>query len=359
MIRVEGLKHHNGSPFGYDGFAALSLRSLDRPGSVALGSAQPAEFETAIVPGRYAFEYRLAAGRQRSRTTATARCGNWIYSGSVGTTCVLNVPSVMQPFQFRHNGVAFPAAEFERGDFVLRRGATRRSDGGFLARGGHRDRGDPRVCPRRALAACRRRPTSPRNADVPVVRGLRMNGALRVIDVPSIEVSGTFLVNGQPTPITEFENAQLRLVGKNRGDTLVLGQTRYGGFLKHVVPGLVRHRLRARRRRVAAGQSAGDARPRVAGRTHAAAHHRHSGSDIHGRLPLEWRGLPAQRVQQRPDLRRPFPAADSDPALLGADPVWRFRSAAATGILSRRVRAPGRGQACRRMPSPYSVRRAG
>ena len=104
----------------------------------------------------------------------------------------------MQPFQFRHNGVAFPAAEFERGDFVLRRGATdevmvgssREGDTAIAVIPGSYD-----VHWRHVVGA-----NVPANSDVPVVRGLRMNGALRVIDVPSIEVSGTFLVNGQPTP---------------------------------------------------------------------------------------------------------------------------------------------------------------
>ena len=233
MIRVEGLKHHNGIPFGYDGFAALSLRSLDRPGSVALGSAQPAEFETAIMPGRYAFEYDWQQGASVPHNRHTAVRELDLLSSV--RDLVLNVPSVMQPLQFLHNGAAFQSSQFNRGDLVLRRGAT-----GEVAAGSSHE-GDTAipVIPgsydvhwRHVVGA-----NVPGNTDVQVARGLRMDGALRVIDVPSIEVSGTFLVNGQPTPITELNNARLHLVGKDRGDTLRLGETRYGAFVTRVVPG--------------------------------------------------------------------------------------------------------------------------
>jgi hypothetical protein len=77
----------------------------------------------------------------------------------------------------------------------------------------------------------------PGNTDARIERGLVANGGLRVVDVPSVEVSGDFLVNGQPTPISEFENARLHLVVRRTGDTVVLGQTRFGGYAKRVVPG--------------------------------------------------------------------------------------------------------------------------
>ena len=233
MIRVSGLKHHNGNPFGYDGFALLSLRSLDRPGSVALGSAQPAEFETAIMPGRYGFEYDWQQGVSVPQNRHTVVRELDLLSSVRGL--VLNVPSVMQPFQFLSNGVAFPAAGFDRGDFVLRRGATDE----VVVGSSHEGNTSIAVIPgsydvhwRHVVGA-----NVPANSDAPVARGVRLDGALRVIDVPSIEVSGTFLVNGEPTLISEFNNARLHLVGKNRGDTLVLGETRYGGFSKRVVPG--------------------------------------------------------------------------------------------------------------------------
>ena len=78
----------------------------------------------------------------------------------------------------------------------------------------------------------------PGNRDARVATGLVTNGALRVIDVPSLEVSGDFLVNGQPPPASEFENARLSLVVRKTGDSVVLGQTQWGAYQKRVVPGV-------------------------------------------------------------------------------------------------------------------------
>jgi hypothetical protein len=234
MISVEGVKQHNGNPFGYDGAAALSLRAIDWPGEVPLGAAQPAEFQVAVIPGSYAFEYdwqqgvdfpnnRRAVVRQLDLRTPVAGL-------------VLNVPSVIQPFAFLHNGAAFPSTEFDRGDLVLRRGAREEVVAGSSHEGGAAIRvipGSYDVHWRHMVGA-----NVPNNQDTRVARGLVANGVLRVIDVPSLEVSGTFLVNGQPTPQSEFENARISLVGPEKGDTLVLGQTRFGGYVKRVLPGV-------------------------------------------------------------------------------------------------------------------------
>lgn len=234
MIGVGGVKQHNGNPFGFDGAAALSLRAVGGPGEVPLGAAQPAEFQVSIIPGTYAFEYhwqqgadfpanRHAAVRQLDLQTPVA-------------DLVLNVPSVIQPFAFRHNGAAFPSTEFDRGDLVLRRGAREEVVAGSSHEGGATIRvipGSYDVHWRHVVGA-----NVPNNQDTRIGRGLLANGMLRVIDVPSLEVSGTFLVNGQPTPQSEFENARISLVGKEDGDTLVLGQTRNGGYAKRLVPGV-------------------------------------------------------------------------------------------------------------------------
>ena len=78
----------------------------------------------------------------------------------------------------------------------------------------------------------------PGNTDARFARGLVANGGHRVIDVPSLEVSGNYLVNGQPPPQSDIENARLSLIKRNTGDSVELGQTRYGAYQKRVVPGV-------------------------------------------------------------------------------------------------------------------------
>jgi hypothetical protein len=234
MIRVAGFKRHNGSPFGYDGVAALSLRGVDWPGDVPLGGAQPTEFQVAIIPGRYAFEYdwqqgvafpnnRHALVRQLDLLTRLERL-------------VLNVPSLIQSFEFLHNGAPFPHSLIERGDFVLRRD----NDEEVFVGSSHESGQTVRLIPGtydvhwRHVAGA----NVPGNRFARVKKGLVTNGSPRVIDVQSLEVSGDILLDGQPPPASEFENARLSLVESTTGDTVELGQTRWGAYEKRVVPGV-------------------------------------------------------------------------------------------------------------------------
>jgi hypothetical protein len=234
MIRVAGLKHHNGSPFGYDGVAALSLRGVDWPGQIPLGGAQPSEFEVAIIPGRYAFEYDWQQGVPfPNNRHAVVRQMDLV---TPATRLVLNVPSVIQSFEFLHNGAPFPNSLIERGDFVLRRGTREEVFVGSSHESSHAIRlipGNYDVHWRHVAGA-----NVPGNRFARVKQGLAANGALRVIDVPSLEVSGDILLNGQPPPASELENARLSLFQRTTGDSVVLGQTQWGAYQKRVVPGV-------------------------------------------------------------------------------------------------------------------------
>ncbi len=199
MIRVAGLKRHNGSPFGYDGVAALSLRGVDWPGEVPLGGAQPSEFEVAIIPGRYAFEYDWQQGADfpNNRHAVVAQLDLLTRDERL----VLNVPSVIQPFEFLHNGAPFLNSLFDRGDLVLRRGREEV----FLG-SSHESSAAVRLIPGaydvhwRHVAGA----NVPGNRFARVKKALVTNGALRVIDVPSLEVSGDILLNGQPPPASDI-----------------------------------------------------------------------------------------------------------------------------------------------------------
>ena len=232
MIRVGGVKQHNGNPFGYDGAAALSLHGVDWPGEVPLGAAQPAAFQVAMIPGRYAFEYdwQWGADFPNNRHAFVSQLDLLKSAERVA----LNVPSLIQSFQFLHNGAPFPSSLVERGDLVLHRSDRERLRIGSS----HESNAAMRLIPGvydvhwQHVAGA----NVPGNSDARVAK-LVTNGALRVIDVPSLEVSGDLLVNGQPPPASEVENARLSLVRKT-GDRVVLGQTRYGAYEKRVVPGV-------------------------------------------------------------------------------------------------------------------------
>lgn len=55
--------------------------------------------------------------------------------------------------------------------------------------------------------------------------------------IPSIEISGSFTLNGQPFPAIEFDDANISLRDRLTGAELVLGNTHDGSYTANIVPG--------------------------------------------------------------------------------------------------------------------------
>jgi hypothetical protein len=235
MIRVTGVKQHNAAAFSYEGAAALSLRGSDWPGTVPLGAAQPANFNVAIIPGRYAFEYDWLQGANFPHNRHAVVRELELTASVKGLA--LNVPSVIQSFEFRHNGSPFPATLYERGDIVLRRGVREEL---LLGSSHEGSAAVVRVIPATYNAHWRHRAGAnvPRNADAKFKQGLIVTGAPRVLNVPSVEIAGDLRVNGEAPPQSAYENARIHLVGRTPGDSVSLGETRYGAYERLVIPGL-------------------------------------------------------------------------------------------------------------------------
>jgi hypothetical protein len=234
MVRVSGVKQHNGAAFADDGSAAeLSLRREDGRGDVPLGGTLPSEFAVWIIPGTYSLHYDWSEGASLPRNRhATVRQVRLVVKV---LNLVLNVPSVVQDFAFLHNGEPFPAAEFDYGDIALSRpdrvpvriGSTflpsptvRLIPGTYDVHWQHR-----------AGASV------PRNEDARFRTGLVVDGSPLVIDVPSVEISGDIRVNGQVPPASEIENGRLSLALPDSPDRADLGATRWAGYQIRVVPG--------------------------------------------------------------------------------------------------------------------------
>jgi hypothetical protein len=235
VISIAGLKLHNGAPFNYEGAAELSLRALDWPGVVPLGDAQSAEFVLSIIPGTYAFEYHWQQGANFPNNRH-AQVSELHLLRNV-QNLLLNVPSLAQTFEFLYNGNAFPATIFDRGNIVLRRGVREE----VLVGPSDESPSTIRLIPGtydvhwRHLAGA----TVPQNADGIFLHNFDASGpSPLVVDVPSIVISGNFLVNGQPTPASPFENARLGLETPDTGDHVNLGETQYGAYDARVLPGV-------------------------------------------------------------------------------------------------------------------------
>ena len=235
MVRIAGFKRHNGKPFADDGSSAtLSLRLADGPGEVPLGGIVPSPFVVRVIPGSYSLRYEWGAGRAIPRNThATVLQGLALEHDA--PSLVLNVPSVQQEFEFQSNGAPFPGSAIESGNMVLTTEAGDEVPLGPTSQpplpirivpGGY----DARF---RWVAGAT---IVPRNLDGFVERVL-VNGSPRVIDVPSVEVSGSFLLNGATPPASDVENARINLVVPGSPDRVQLGQTRWGAFQSRVIPG--------------------------------------------------------------------------------------------------------------------------
>jgi hypothetical protein len=234
VITIAGRKLHNGAPFNFEGAAQLSLRGINWPGEVPLGDAQSTDFAVSIIPGTYGFEYDWQQG-VNFPNNRHAQVSQHALLQSVNDL-ELNVPSLVQTFEFRHNGSPFPDHIGEAGNIVLRRGereevllgATNESPSTIRLITGTYD------AHWRHLAGA----NVPNNSDGVFLFNFDPSGpSPRVIDVPSVVVSGSFLLNGEPTPFSPFENARIRLVVADSEDFVNLGETQFGTYQRVVIPG--------------------------------------------------------------------------------------------------------------------------
>ena len=241
MIRVGGVKQHNGLAFAEDDSAAeLRLRRVGGRGHVPLGGTLPSEFRVRLIPGAYAFEYDWEAGRHDSPKPPRGRSPNGPREerGQPGPERAECRPGFRLPPQ-RRRPFRAPCTPTETSFSAEVTGrkcwpapldqpptTVRLIPGTYDAHW-------------RYVAGSRCRATKTHGSG----EGLVIDGSPQVIDVPSLEVSGDILLNGQAPPHTAYENAQLSLASADGVDRAYLGQTFYGGFSSRVVPGLLRHRL--------------------------------------------------------------------------------------------------------------------
>jgi hypothetical protein len=235
MVRIRGFKRHNGKPFADDRSSArLSLRRSDGRGSVPLGGVRPSPFAVRVIAGVYSFRYEWQSGATIPRNQK-ATVGAELALQQDQASLVLDVPSVAQDFDFLHNGAPFLQSQFERGLMVLAG-----PGGDEVALGStHAPPQTVRAIPGAYQARFRHVAGAnvPRNLDGLVEPRLVVNGTPRLIDVPSLEVSGQILLNGADPPSNEFDYARLNLVVPGDSDRAYLGSTRFGSYLGLLIPG--------------------------------------------------------------------------------------------------------------------------
>lgn len=193
----------------------------------------PAAFSIRVTPGAYSFEYDWSAGEglPQNRHAQVRR----LRLTKAASDLVLDVPSVVQQFDLLHNGGSFPASVYDRGILLLTRGEGEEAAIGSS----HASPITVRLIPGRYDARWRyaQGDSVPRNEDALFARGVLVNGSPRTLDLPSVEVSGDFRVNGEAPPQSVYDGGRISLASPDGRDRAYLGHTFYGSYSARVVPG--------------------------------------------------------------------------------------------------------------------------
>lgn len=160
----------------------------------------------------------------------------------------VDVPSVQVTATFTLGGEPFPPSVYERGRILLRDPAT----GDEVVVGDTRHgSGEVTVVPGTyALQYA----WIDGDAVVPANRGAELatvvipdTGTHQLeVDVPVVELAGSFTFNGAEPPASQYENGRVVLVNVASGDEVVLGDTRDGEYRVKVIPGSYELRYRAK-----------------------------------------------------------------------------------------------------------------
>lgn len=160
----------------------------------------------------------------------------------------VDVPSVAVTATFTLGGEPFPPSIYERGRILLRDPAT----GDEIVLGDtHDGSGEVSVMP--GTYALHYAWVDGDNV-VPANRGAKLatveipntGSHDLVVDVPVVELAGSFTFNGAEPPGSQYENGRVVLVSEASGDEVPLGDTRDGEYRVKVIPGSYSLRYRAK-----------------------------------------------------------------------------------------------------------------
>jgi len=236
-IQLRGIFTVNGAkPIPYDtNQGRIELRS-DQNGVVDLGSVHIGYYSALVVPGVYDVVYLHEQGDilPQNSETVLMEDVNFDTSGE----WPIDVPSVLVMGDIMVDGAPAPNGIYETGYIRFRDTVTgasfpvgMSSDGSYMAMviPGTYD-----VLWSRILGG----DTVPLNGDALLDEDIVVAGATEYdVNVPVVELTGTFKLNGAAPPTGIYENGEVLLRDNATGDLITLGQTRERTWSARVVPG--------------------------------------------------------------------------------------------------------------------------
>lgn len=217
-------------------FGELWLRDRAGGDEIRLGDTRTSPAVASVLAGSYELYYQWQAGEVVAPANRRARVATIDATSDVDTAIDLDVVRMQGSFAFDH--VPAPASDVENGrvwlyepssgDEILL-GETRYGDYDALVLPGSY------VLRYEGIAGQDVAPSN-RRADVGLVDVLPGDTLSLDIDIPTVEVAGSFAFDDVPAPGSDVENGRVSLVTAG-GDSVLLGETRFGSYSRRVVPG--------------------------------------------------------------------------------------------------------------------------
>jgi len=216
----------------------ISLRN-DTGDEVVLGATRDASYRMAIVPGRYDVYYSVTQAGSTVPTNKEALLGEVDVPATFEVEVVRNmdVATVSVSGDFLVDDAPPPTATNDDGVVVLHDQET----GDEVVLGNTHEGSYERIVVPGKYDIHYSQTTSnggvPQNTNAKLVTVDLLAPTAQDVNIPTVQVTGTITVGGQPPPTTQYDDGRLYLRNAETGDSVLLGNTHEGSFSALVIPG--------------------------------------------------------------------------------------------------------------------------
>jgi hypothetical protein len=229
--------------FNFDGAPApaneiengrVLLRNGDQV--VSLGETRYGTYEARVLPGSYEVVYEGLTGADVAPANTRAIVSTIYAQKNRPLEHHVDIPTIVIAGDITFNGAPAPADPTDDGFVVLRHPAGDEVVLGLTSTGAYS---------RRVIAGSYEmyyvqdtsRQNAPRNTNARLKDIVAEAGVVGDVDIPSVAVSGAITLAGATPPTSDYEDGHVFLRNLDTGDSVLLGNTRDGGYAAPVVPG--------------------------------------------------------------------------------------------------------------------------
>lgn len=236
VTRVAGAILLNGEvpPVSEYDDARILLRDYETGGEVLVGNTHDGSYDIPLVPGDYDIIYRIDTPGPIAPRNDGAVLGTVALAGDA-ISYPIDIPSVPLSGEFMLDGAPPPASEYDDANVGLDSPSA-----GTVLLGNTHDLGyELNVIPGdyQILYMHETGANVPQNQRARFGAVNVVEGGVMPIEIPRVTLSGALLINGEPPPASEFDDAVVHLQGIDGEDLVLLGNTHDGAYQVNVIPG--------------------------------------------------------------------------------------------------------------------------